>query len=76
MDDWTCQNLRRRFLTVTDEYDGDNFFTVVDGVKKATPLLLVLAVIEISDVVFAVDSIPAVRFLPHRGTLPYGIQQD
>ena len=60
-------------MTVTDEYDGDNFFTVVDGVKKATPLLLVLAVIEISDVVFAVDSIPAVRFLLHRCTLPYGI---
>ena len=76
MDDWTTHNLRRRFLTVTDEYDGDDFFTVVEGVKEATPLLLVLAVIEISDVVFAVDSIPAVRMLPHRGSLPCGIQQD
>lgn len=55
----------RRFLNVTDDYDGDRFFTFVDGVKEATPLLLVLAVIEISDVVFAVDSIPAV-------SLPWG----
>lgn len=53
----------RRFLTVSKEYDGDNFFTVQNGVKMATPLLLVLAVIEVSDVVFAVDSIPAVGLL-------------
>lgn len=46
---------------MSDEYDGDKFFTVLEGsIKRATPLLLVLAVIEISDVVFAVDSIPAV----------------
>ena len=50
----------RKLLTISDDYDGDNFFTVRNGVKIATPLLLVLAVIEISDVVFAVDSIPAV----------------
>ena len=50
----------RRFLTVTDTYDGDRFFTVRDGQRMATPMLLALAVIEISDVVFAVDSIPAV----------------
>ncbi|CAD7701895.1 unnamed protein product [Ostreobium quekettii] len=47
-------------MRVSDEYDGDNFFTVEDGVRVATPLLLALAVVEISDVVFAVDSIPAV----------------
>jgi TerC family integral membrane protein len=44
-----------------DQYDGNNFFSVLaDGTKAATPLLLTLAVIELSDVVFAVDSIPAV----------------
>ena len=53
----------RRFLTVTDSYDGDRFFTVRDGQRVATPLLLALAVVEISDVVFAVDSIPAVCLL-------------
>lgn len=49
-----------KLFDVSDDYDGDNFFTVQNGVKMATPLLLVLAVVEISDVVFAVDSIPAV----------------
>lgn len=51
-----CSNL----IPVSKDYVGDNFWTVVDGAKMATPLLLVLAVIEVSDVVFAVDSIPAV----------------
>ena len=46
---------------MTDRYDGTKFLTVVDGVRMFTPLVLVLAVIEISDVIFAVDSIPAVR---------------
>eukprot|EP00898_Chlorokybus_atmophyticus_P005742 jgi/Chlat1/6169/Chrsp41S05713 len=50
----------RKFIPVTSTYDGDKFVTLVDGVKKFTPLVLVLAVIELSDVVFAVDSIPAV----------------
>lgn len=45
---------------MTDEYEGSAFFTVQNGVRMATPLLLVLAVVELSDVVFAVDSIPAV----------------
>jgi tellurite resistance protein TerC len=52
--------LARRFIAVTDHYDGHKFFTTVDGVRKATPLLLVLVSVELSDVVFAVDSIPAV----------------
>lgn len=47
---------------MSDKYDGENFFTVQNGQKMATPLLLALAVIEISDVVFAVDSVPAVSF--------------
>lgn len=51
-----CSNL----LPVSKEYDGENFFTTENGAKIATPLLLCLCVIELSDVVFAVDSIPAV----------------
>ena len=50
---------------MSDLYDGDNFFTVRNGVRVATPLLLALAVVELSDVAFAVDSIPAVRSLFH-----------
>ncbi|XP_068317954.1 thylakoid membrane protein TERC, chloroplastic-like isoform X2 [Pyrus communis] len=52
----TCQ----RFIPVTSNYDGNQFFTFQDGVRKATPLLLTVAVIELSDIAFAVDSIPAV----------------
>ncbi|KAM0903638.1 hypothetical protein ACQ4PT_018526 [Festuca glaucescens] len=52
----TCQ----KFIPVTDYYDGDRFLTNQDGLLKATPLLLTLAVIELSDIAFAVDSIPAV----------------
>lgn len=45
---------------MTDTYRDDAFTVVEDGVRKVTPLLLCLAVIELSDVIFAVDSIPAV----------------
>ncbi len=44
----------------TDQFDGDRFFTEIDGIRKATPLLLCMIAVEISDVVFAVDSIPAI----------------
>lgn len=50
----------RELIDSTDEFDGSNFFTIVDGVKKATPLFICMIALEISDVVFAVDSIPAV----------------
>ncbi|GAV84199.1 TerC domain-containing protein [Cephalotus follicularis] len=52
----TCQ----RFIPVTTNYDGNRFVTIQDGVWKATPLLLTVAIIELSDIAFAVDSIPAV----------------
>ncbi|GAB4833713.1 hypothetical protein Ancab_031960 [Ancistrocladus abbreviatus] len=52
----TCQ----KFIPVTAKYDGNRFITVQDGTWKATPLLLTVAVIELSDIAFAVDSIPAV----------------
>mmetsp|Transcript_3567 Transcript_3567/g.8144 ORF Transcript_3567/g.8144 Transcript_3567/m.8144 type:complete len:407 (-) Transcript_3567:147-1367(-) len=44
----------------TDQFDGDRFFTEMDGIRKATPMLLCMIAVEISDVVFAVDSIPAI----------------
>ena len=49
-----------RFFKVSKEFDGDKFFTVENGVKVATPLLVVVAVIEFTDLLFAVDSIPAI----------------
>jgi tellurite resistance protein TerC len=50
----------RKRIRLTDGFRGQSFFVVEDGIKKATPLLLVLVAVETSDVLFAVDSIPAV----------------
>ncbi|MGE4347703.1 MAG: TerC family protein [Flavobacteriaceae bacterium] len=52
--------LVHRFFKVTNEFNGDKFFVVKKGIKYATPLFVALAVIEITDLVFAVDSIPAI----------------
>lgn len=52
--------LIKRLYKVSDNYDGSKFFTLQKGVKMATPLLVVVAVIEFTDVLFAVDSIPAI----------------
>lgn len=52
--------LVHRFFKVSENYDGNKFFTVENGVKMATPLLVVVAVIEFTDLIFAVDSIPAI----------------
>lgn len=52
--------LIRRFFNVTDSYEGDKFFTFENGKRFATPLLVVVAVIEFTDLLFAVDSIPAI----------------
>lgn len=49
-----------KFFKVSKEFDKDNFFTVENGIKVATPLLVVVGVIEFTDLLFAVDSIPAI----------------
>jgi tellurite resistance protein TerC len=49
-----------RFFNVTKNYEGDRFFIKVNGERLATPLLVVVAVIEFTDLIFAVDSIPAI----------------
>jgi TerC family integral membrane protein len=50
----------RRFVPMTDAYHGQRFLVRRDGVLLATPLLAVLVLVEVTDVVFAVDSIPAI----------------
>ena len=50
----------RRFIPVTDQLDGDKFLTRQNGRLVATPLFLALITVEVSDLIFAVDSIPAV----------------
>jgi len=57
--------LARRYIRTTSEYHGDQFWVVKDGKRFATPLFLVLIVIELTDVIFAVDSVPAVLAISH-----------
>src|SRR5262245_1018339 len=52
--------LARRVYPVTDKLDGERFFTMVDGARHATPLFVTLLLVDFADVVFAVDSIPAI----------------
>ena len=49
-----------RFIPITRHYEGDKFFTRVNGKLTGTLLLLVLVIVEVTDLVFAVDSIPAI----------------
>ncbi len=49
-----------KYLRITKEFDGPRFFTMKDGKRVATPLFVTLLMVETADVVFAVDSIPAI----------------
>ena len=52
--------LLKRVMPVSQNFDGERFFTVENGRRIATPLLLVVALVGVTDVIFAVDSIPAI----------------
>jgi tellurite resistance protein TerC len=52
--------LLRRLMPVSKNFDGEKFFTLENGKKIATPLFLVIILVAITDVIFAVDSIPAI----------------
>jgi tellurite resistance protein TerC len=52
--------LARRCFPVSADFEGQRFFTVVNGRRALTPLMLVLLMVETTDLIFAVDSIPAI----------------
>jgi tellurite resistance protein TerC len=52
--------LLRKYMPVSKHYDGENFWTMENGKKIATPLFMVICLIALTDVIFAVDSIPAI----------------
>ncbi len=60
LDDNPALKLLRRLMPVSKHYDGEKFFTVENGKRIATPLLMVIALVGVTDVIFAVDSIPAI----------------
>jgi tellurite resistance protein TerC len=55
-----AMRLAYRLIPSTQRLDGDRFFTVVGGRRLATPLFMALILVEITDLIFAVDSIPAI----------------
>nr|NLI51591.1 TerC family protein [Propionibacterium sp.] len=63
--------LARRFIHISDHYDGDKLFTIVDGKKAMTPMLLVMVAIGGTDVMFALDSIPAIFGLTQNGYIVF-----
>jgi tellurite resistance protein TerC len=52
--------LLRKFLPVSKDFDGEKFITFENGKKIATPLFMVICLIALTDIIFAVDSIPAI----------------
>ena len=52
--------LVHQFFKVSPNFDGAKFFTFQNGIKMATPLFVVVAIVELTDLLFAVDSIPAI----------------
>lgn len=50
----------KKYFRISNKLDGDKFWTIINGVKMATPLFAALVMIEFTDLIFAVDSIPAI----------------
>jgi len=63
--------LLRRVMPVSDELDGQKFVTRINGKRAATPLLAALFVVEISDIIFAVDSVPAILAVSNEAYLVF-----
>ena len=63
--------LFRRMMPVTPDFVGDKFFTKIDGRRWATPLFVVLLFVEMSDLIFAVDSIPAILAITQEPFIVY-----
>ena len=60
LEDNPALKLLRRVLPVSQHHDGEKFWTVENGKKIATPLFMVICLVALTDVIFAVDSIPAI----------------
>lgn len=60
LEDNPALKLLRKLLPVSQQYDGEKFWTLENGKRIATPLLMVVALVGLTDVIFAVDSIPAI----------------
>lgn len=70
-ENWSIR-LIRKLIPTTNDCNENRFFVIRDGVRRATPLFLALVVIEITDLVFAVDSIPAVFAVTNDAFVAFG----
>lgn len=70
-ENWAIRFIKR-LIPVSNNVEQNSFFTFENGIKKATPLFLALVVIEVTDVVFAVDSIPAVFAVTRDAFVAFG----
>ncbi|GAA3762703.1 TerC family protein [Microbacterium kribbense] len=61
----------RRFIDITDHYDGSKLRTLVGGKKVWTPMLLVFIAIGVTDLIFAIDSIPAIFGITHHAFIVF-----
>lgn len=68
---WATRFLKK-IIPTTSQMNSEKFFVIENGVKKGTPLLLALFVIEITDLIFAVDSIPAVFSITQDAFVAFG----
>ena len=60
LEDNPALKLLRKLIPVSQRYDGEKFFTLENGKRIATPLFMVICLVGLTDVIFAVDSIPAI----------------
>lgn len=70
-DQWAVR-LLRRFVPMTPAISGEHFFVRENKILKATPLFVALVVIEVTDIIFAVDSIPAVLAVTQDAFVAFG----
>lgn len=63
--------LFKKYFPITDKYHKDHFFERIDGRMVATPMFVVLLFIETTDLIFAVDSIPAILAITHNPFIVY-----
>ena len=61
----------KKYFRMTDKFEGQKFFVVKNNVKYMTPLFLVLLIIESTDLIFAVDSIPATLSVTNNSFIAY-----
>ncbi len=69
-EDFIYKFAKKNFRMI-DNYEGDRFFIIKDGVRYMTPLFLVLMIIESTDLIFAVDSIPATLSVTNNAFIAY-----